>query len=229
MSGFQDMGISLLEIAHLWWVRIAGVFVLLLLAGLLAGFRVNVSRSLPPGIYQAVGGSSAVRRGSIVIVCLPRDWAAFALQRGITGPGQCDGGSYGLGKIVVAVPGDVVELREEGIIVNQKLLPNSRPLSRDSHGRSLPRPPIGSYRLRRNQIWLFSPYHHSAFDSRYFGPLSISHVQSVVRPVIVRRTGHISSPSIPVLSKNTQSTYGSEGEVEGWFVKPLLPRPSPSP
>ena len=165
-----------------WWVKVS--FLVLVIAGLgtVAGFRVNVTRSLPLGLYH-VGDASAVERGSAVIVCLPEAWARFALRRGILGPGHCEGGSYGLGKMVLAVGGDVVEFRQEGLRVNGRSIPNSRTLERDRHGRSMPHHPWGSYKLRPGEVWLFSPYHRGAFDSRYFGPISSRRIRSVIRPV----------------------------------------------
>lgn len=174
---------ALREMGREWWVRISLLAVVVLGAGMAAGFRVNVSRSLPLGLYRIVGDRSTVGRGSIVIVCLPREWTRFALQREILGPGHCDGGSYGLGKMVFAVGGDVVELRRDGLTINGTPIPNSHTLERDSRGRPLPHYPWGTYILQIGSVWLFSPYHPAAFDSRYFGPVSTSSIRSAIRPV----------------------------------------------
>ena len=175
--------VALQEIGRLWWFRVGFASVILLTICTMVGFRVNVTRSLPLGLYRTVGGASAVERGDIVIVCLPPEWARFALQRGILGPGHCEGGSYGLGKIVLAVGGDVVEFHRDGLTVNGKAVPESRPMLHDRHLRDMPHHPWGRHILRAREIWLFSPYHPAAFDSRYFGPLARSRVQSVVRPL----------------------------------------------
>ncbi len=171
------------EACREWWVRAALLAVALLGAGVLAGFRVNVTRSCPLGLYRVVGDASAVERGSVVIVCLPPEWARFALRRGILGPGHCDGGSYGLGKMVLAVGGDVVELRPEGLSVNGVPVPNGTPLERDSRGRPIPHYAWGRHALRQGEVWLYSPFHVAAFDSRYFGPVTVTRIQAVIRPV----------------------------------------------
>ncbi len=178
----QGMVADLREIGRAWWVRAAVVLVLALLAGVLAGYRINLSRSLPLGLYKVVGGSGEEVRGSVVIVCLPPEWVTFALQRGILGPGRCEGGSYGLGKIVLAAGGDEVELEVGGMTVNGVNVPHSRPIDRDRFGQPIAHFPYRAYRLDRDEVWLYAP-HPAAFDSRYFGPVSITRIQSAVRPI----------------------------------------------
>ncbi len=178
------------EVCRERWLRIALLGVALLGAGALAGFRVNVTRSYPLGLYRVGGDASAVERGSVVIVCLPPEWARFALRREILGPGHCEGGSYGLGKMVLAMGGDQVELRRDGLAVNRAPVPNGRTLERDSRGQRMPHYPWGRYTLRPGEVWLYSPYHPGAFDSRYFGPVTVTRIQAVIRPVWTDASPH---------------------------------------
>jgi conjugative transfer signal peptidase TraF len=171
------------EVCRELWVRAALLAVALLGAGVLAGFRVNVTRSYPLGLYRVVGDASEVERGSAVIVCLPPEWAHFGLRREILGPGHCEGGSYGLGKMVLAVGGDVVEFRRIGLTVNGVPVPYGTPLERDSRGRPMPHYPRGRRTLRPGEVWLHSAHDPRAFDSRYFGPIYVTRVQAVVLPV----------------------------------------------
>jgi conjugative transfer signal peptidase TraF len=145
------------------------------------GFRFNLTGSLPYGVYHTT--AEPARRGSIVHVCLPPKVAAFARERGYLGPGSCVGGVRPLGKMVLAVGGDVVVLRPEGIRVNGVSISHSAALPRDSRGRPLPHAPWGEYRLSAGQLWLFSPYRRNAYDSRYFGPVKIQRMISVLDPV----------------------------------------------
>jgi conjugative transfer signal peptidase TraF len=161
-------------------------FVLLGIGGVAAllgilGFRFNLTGSLPYGVYHTTG--EPARRGSIVHVCLPPQVAAFARERGYLGPGSCAGGVRPLGKMVLAVGGDVVVLRPDGIRVNGVAIPHSATLPRDSRGRPLPHAPWGEYRLPAGELWLFSPYRRNAYDSRYFGPVKIERMISVLEPV----------------------------------------------
>ena len=159
----------------------AVVLAALVSLGALLGLRLNLTESLPRGVYRTVG--EAPRRGSIVVVCPPLDAAELARERGYLGPGSCPGGVRGLGKIVLAIGGDVVAHRKEGIAVNWKPIVNSGTLARDSRRRVLPHHPWGDYVLKAHELWLFSPYRPNSYDSRYFGPVDASDVVSVLRPV----------------------------------------------
>jgi conjugative transfer signal peptidase TraF len=149
--------------------------------GALLGLRLNLTESLPRGVYRTIAGEP--RRGSIVVVCLPVEAAELARERGYLGPGSCPGGVRGVGKTVLAIGGDVVAHREDGIAVNLKPIANSRTLPRDSRRRALPHYPWGDYVLKACELWLFSPYRPNSYDSRYFGPVDASQVVSVLRPV----------------------------------------------
>lgn len=157
-----------------------GVASVLLLVGLL-GFRFNLSASLPLGVYRVT--SDPPDRGVVVHVCLPRDVSEFALKRGYLGPGSCPAGVRPLGKVVLAVEGDVVTLNRDEVRVNGHSVPESATASKDGRGRRLPHFPWGTYRLRTGELWLFSAYHPNAYDSRYFGPIHRSRVISVLRHV----------------------------------------------
>lgn len=157
---------------------------ILLGTGVVAGFRINVSGSLPMGIYRVEDGTTALERGSIVIVCLSERWSRFALDRSILGSGACPGGSYGVGKVVVAVSGDVVTTSQNSLLVGNTVLVNGATLARDQLGRLMPHHPWGRHTLRAEELWLYS-CHPSAFDSRYFGPVIRSQVNAVVKPVLV--------------------------------------------
>ena len=167
------------------WIRITILCVAVLGIGVLAGYRVNVSHSLPLGLYRAQGEATPIIPGSIVVVCLPEAWSKFALQRRILGRGDCAGGSYGLGKFVVAIEGDVVTLSRDGLSINGEASDNFRILDRDRAGRAIPHYPWGTYTLGPGEIWLYSS-HPSAFDSRYFGPVEAARIKSVVLPVLTQ-------------------------------------------
>lgn len=175
---------QLREVAEIWWVRTSLLIVLVLGIGAALGYRLNLSRSLPIGLYQVIGDASEIRRGAIVIVCLDESWAQFALHRSILSSGHCPEGVQGLGKYVVATEGDVVVHSASGLIVNDRFLPHSKPLARDYSGRTLRPFPRGEYVLLRGEVWLYS-CHPAAFDSRYFGPIQVETVRSVIKPVLV--------------------------------------------
>ncbi len=158
-------------------IALASVIALL---GLL-GFRFNLSPSLPVGVYRVTAESPVP--GSVVHACLPREVAEFARARGYLGPGSCAGNTRPIGKVVLAAAGDVVTVSRDGLEVNGVPVPNSGTAADDSRGRPLPHHVWGDHRLGRDELWLFSPSHQNAYDSRYFGPVRTSDVISVLRPV----------------------------------------------
>ncbi|HWZ61110.1 MAG TPA: conjugative transfer signal peptidase TraF [Gemmatimonadaceae bacterium] len=152
------------------------------------GARVNVSPSLPLGVYRVV--HRPVVRGATVLLCLPASVARVARQRGYLWRGPCTGGVAPLGKIVAAVGGDTVEATASGVRINGVLLAGSRPLAVDTRGRRLVAV-AGRWVLTSGQIWIYGGGDRRSFDSRYFGPVGAADVVTVMEPVLVwpGRTG----------------------------------------
>jgi conjugative transfer signal peptidase TraF len=164
------------------WVASLGSPVALLAMAWLVGLRVNLTGSLPLGIYLAAG--SAPVRGAVVLVCLPPHVAAFAKARGFVPSGvQCPGGLTAVGKPVVAVAGDTVTVMQTQIAVNGTPVPNSRALAFDRNGRPLPHLQAGRYVVAAGVIWVVSSYSRFSFDSRYFGPIEVRQARSTLRPL----------------------------------------------
>jgi conjugative transfer signal peptidase TraF len=150
---------------------------------------VTTSGSLPRGLYLRFPRGWVGRRpapGDLVLACAPADSAGLARRRGYLGSGPCDAGSAGhaaaLGKVVVAVEGDDVEMRDDGIEVNGRRIPSSRPLAVDRAGRLLSPYLRGRLRLGRGEVWLYAP-HPRSFDSRYFGPVGDRAVLAFLVPI----------------------------------------------
>lgn len=88
-----------------------------------------------------------------------------------------------MGKPVLAMAGDTVDLDPRVITVNGRPIPDSETFMSDSRGRPLPHYPWGKYILKDGELWLFSPYQPRSFDSRYFGPVWESQVVAVAQPL----------------------------------------------
>ncbi|WP_081353940.1 conjugative transfer signal peptidase TraF [Nitrosospira multiformis] len=148
-----------------------------------AGLRVNVTRSIPIGLYHVT--DARVEKGEYVIFCPPESTLFDeARSRGYIGAGFCPGGYGYMMKRVWAVAGDRVTWGEEGIAVNGKLLPASAPREADSAGRVMPRHMFSDYPLKESELLLMSDVSWASFDSRYFGPVDVGQVRGVIRPVI---------------------------------------------
>jgi conjugative transfer signal peptidase TraF len=146
------------------------------------GARVNASPSLPLGVYRVVSGQ--VVRGATVLVCLPASVATVARERGYLWRGACTGGVAPLGKIVAAVGGDTVEATASGVRVNGVMLMGSRPVAVDTRGRRLVAV-AGRWVLPAGQIWIYGGGDRRSFDSRYFGPVAVDDVMTVMVPTVV--------------------------------------------
>ena len=146
-----------------------------------AGLRVNLSASMPIGFYRVSRGRPV--KGAMVLACLPAGVAVFARSRGYVPNGRCPGATAPIGKVVLAMVGDSVEVTAEGLLVNGRPLKNTKPLAVDAAGRPLRRFPDGTYIAGPDEVWLYSPYSKRSFDSRYFGPLPVSSIRNRVLPL----------------------------------------------
>lgn len=146
------------------------------------GLRINTSKSIPKGLY--VMTKEPITVGSYVILC-PPDVGVFreAKARGYLGPGYCPGGYGNLMKRVLAAKEDVVTVSPQGVTVNGRLLPLSQPLPKDGAGRPMPAYQATTYTLGNLELLLMSDVSGTSFDGRYFGPVNVAQVQSVIHPV----------------------------------------------
>lgn len=116
-----------------------------------AGLRVNLTPSLPKGVYRIVPGTPA--KGDIVSFCLRGEFAALARERGYLGSGSCANGLRPMLKYLVGMPGDHIP-----DLIIRTVDAQGRPLpSRLEHGTV----PVG--------MALVLSDHVGSFDSRYFG------------------------------------------------------------
>ncbi len=149
----------------------------------LAGIWINVSNSLPATLYQSYDGAGDLQRGDLVLSCLPDSYASFAHERGYLTGGNCRGGTAPVGKHVVALPGDHVIIDERGIMVNGRLIADSKPAVKDGMGRELV--PARLNRVLKSGELILSNPGAISYDSRYFGAVASNLVISKIRPLTV--------------------------------------------
>ena len=156
---------------------------LFLTATVLYGFgvRFTLTPSVPVGLYRYT--DEKPRRGALATFCPPAEAAALALRRGYLHRGRCPGGVDPLGKYVLALPGDTVDVQPKGLRVNGEAVPNSAVLWRDRLGRELLHVPFGEHVVGPDSLFMFSGHHRLSFDSRYFGAVPQASVISVARPL----------------------------------------------
>lgn len=160
-------------------ILVIGTLFLALMMPALVGLRLNDSPSLPVGIYIVTSDPSA----TLVEFCPAEPYASLAAARGYRDQGNCPDGGAPLMKPIAARSGDTVQLSARGVKVNGKALLNSGALAIDTERRQLPHWPFGTYRVQAGYVWVISSYNRRSFDSRYFGPLSVSSIRDRLRPV----------------------------------------------
>ena len=148
-----------------------------------AGIRINHSPSLAPGLWRITPLQEPLRRGQIVSFCPPDiNVIREARARGYLGPGHCPGGMEPMLKRVEALVGDHVVVDAAGVAVNGIRLVGARPLQTDGQGRRIAGIGLGGWLIGADAFWAGSA-HPQGFDSRYLGPVPISHILGVARPL----------------------------------------------
>lgn len=138
------------------------------------GVRAVLTSSVPPGLYATSVLVGAPLRDEYVCVEANSADAPEGLRAGHEGFPT-------LLKRVGGLPGDRIDVTPDGVTVNGRVLPQSKPLTADSDGKVLPHALLPRT-LGAHEVWLTSE-HPRGFDSRYFGPVNTSVLSCVGKPV----------------------------------------------
>ena len=163
---------------------VGGITLLLLGATCqMAGARINTSKSIPVGLYWTTSGP--MEKGAYVVVCPPLSGVFNeARARGYIGAGFCPGDYGYLMKQVAATARDTVTVTSEGVRINGERWPHSMPLLADKAGLRLPRFQADGYVLGHAEVLLMSDGSPTAFDGRYFGPVSHAQLKTAIKPIL---------------------------------------------
>jgi conjugative transfer signal peptidase TraF len=148
-------------------------------------WTLNVSPSMPEGIYELQPVNRPVTVGDTVSICPPPVIAQVAVARGYVDAGPCAFKSESFLKLVAGTAGDVVDLGANYVAINGRCLAGAATLQHDAKRRPLPQIARGRYRLKAHQIWLWAPAARS-LDSRYFGALDDRDVTVFAKPILVQ-------------------------------------------
>ena len=163
----------------------AGMFVATTVCAKLAGYVVNISHSMPMGIYRLT--SVMPQRGSVVSTCIDagNQVMTIAIERRYFPTGKCPDGLMPFLKTVAALPGDIVDIEQASIYVNNVPVPHTQRILTDWLSRPLPHVKEGRYRVGPGQVFLLASHSPDSFDGRYFGLTSQREIQGVAKPVYV--------------------------------------------
>jgi conjugative transfer signal peptidase TraF len=129
-----------------------------------AGYRINVSPSVPAGIWR-VGGEPA-KGGYVTVAASEHMGYRLAVERKYLPEAKP------MLKLLAAAEGDVIsyDTREKAITVNGWHIVMTEIFESDTDGRPLPKAKF-PLRLESGQVWVSSE-NVRGYDSRYFGPVS---------------------------------------------------------
>ncbi|EHL31865.1 hypothetical protein LDG_6031 [Legionella drancourtii LLAP12] len=88
-------------------------------------------------------------------------------------------------KKVVAVSGDILSVTPEGVLVNQTLLPFSKPKLKDGINRTLPQWRTLDYSLKENEVMTMTSQSEWSFDGRYYGLVHTRQIKGMITPIWV--------------------------------------------
>ena len=149
---------------------------LLLFKYLSSHYLIQVSASMPKGVYK-IKAAESFSRGQIVIFNIPKSVSSLVEKRRWAPESL----TYLLMKPVAAKAGDQILISQKGLFINGSYVGAVKRF--DSAGRPLPAI-FGEFVLRQNELFAASR-HENSFDSRYFGPIQTSAVKGVVEPLII--------------------------------------------
>lgn len=155
---------------------------LIAVAGASGGYRVNMTRSYPLGLWRIEVMQRAPNVGDLVFICPPKLWAfELALKRGYLPRGLCTNGTGPLIKTVAALGGQDIAI-DARVHIDGRLLENSYVQTSDGEGRALPAFSGGV--VPTGNVFLHSRFPGS-YDSRYFGPIPAAGILGLARPIII--------------------------------------------
>jgi signal peptidase I len=126
---------------------------------------------MQPGLYWLAPGERA-ERGAIAIACVPSAYARWALTVNVLKPdARCDGVEPVV-KRVVAVAGDRIAFKAEGVYVNGVRQSGSARIAVFRKNTMLPHVAEAEYRLQPGELLLLGDNRAESWDGRYWGVTS---------------------------------------------------------
>jgi conjugative transfer signal peptidase TraF len=155
-------------------LSLSAIIILIILYGLSSYFVIQLSRSLPQGLYIKKSVPERISTGQMVLFEIPSDIKEVMIKRQWI-PSHV---RYYLMKPVAAIAGDYIHIDSQGVFINKIY---KGPVQHfDQQGRELPKYHYNGL-LEKNTYFVLSPEMNS-FDSRYFGPVQQESIINIVEP-----------------------------------------------
>lgn len=177
--------------------------VLLLASFWIFNLRFNLSGSMPIGLYQS-HSFSKLSRGDWVTFCLPKELVKATKNEIQLPRGICPSGTQALVKEIIAIPNDHITVNKWVIVVNQKAYLAPQMLMDDYQ--QCTDKVINGYWVYGVNNPIFS------WDSRYFGAVEKSAIQSIVRPILVWSNRELLEDFIQEAMTSSDSSSHSAGK-----------------
>ena len=163
-----------------WFFLLFGLFAVNAYLQAKYNLWVNYTNSVPAGLYsfsRMVGND--LKRDSYVAFCPTQEMIKIGLTLRVLDRGHCPGDVEPLLKKVVATEGDVVTVLDSGILVNGKMVPNTKRQNLAKVG--IPMIPKGRYVVPPGKFWPIGTDLLS-WDARYYGAMSVSQIMATAVP-----------------------------------------------
>ncbi|MCP3876123.1 MAG: conjugative transfer signal peptidase TraF [Desulfobacteraceae bacterium] len=147
-----------------------------------AGYRINVTSSLPIGIWKIDKSFSKIEKGDYVWFTPTKEIADFGIKRNYLEENKnCLNNSNPLLKIVYGLPGDSYSFYKDAIKINNEPIENAKRRKLDSKGR--PMPIISNGIIKEDHLFVMTMHTHS-YDSRYYGTIPVQNIEGTAQPVL---------------------------------------------
>jgi len=156
--------------------------IIIILIGIKAGLRLNISPSVAIGIYQTK--DLPVTKNNYINLCVKSSVLLdVALKHSyLNSNWLCPTFNPAMMKRIGAAYGDVVTIKHDGVWINNQIEPNSAKVIQFNE---FDNSQLINYQLKENEILLMSDNQKYGFDGRYYGVLKLSDFSKfeVVKPV----------------------------------------------
>lgn len=137
-------------------------------------FVVNVTSSIPMGIYYRFGDNKSIAKNELVEFFPKGSLKSFVIENGYLRE------DMSFLKIVSGVAGDCYEVKDNNFYINDTYI--GPVFQYDSKGHKLPQISTGKHTVSQGFVLLTTPSVRS-FDSRYYGEIPISIIKNKIHPV----------------------------------------------